>query len=80
MAKKKETTSTTTKTKYTPAQKQAYHNQQSKPGATKNVYDKTTGVVVVKKLSDFERGRHKEKADTIVKARKRAYRKYNKGK
>lgn len=77
MAQKKKNSKNT---KFTPKQKQDYHNGLAKQGATKNVFDRSTGVVVVKKVSDFERGVHKAKADNIVKARIRAFKKHNSGK
>lgn len=61
--------------KYTPAQKVKYHNSKAKVGATKTV--NVNGKKETRKLSDFERGRHKEKADTIVKARMRTFKKHN---
>ena len=63
--------------KYTPAQKVKYHNSKAKVGATKTV--NVDGKKETRKLSDFERGRHKEKADSIVKARMRTFKKHNNG-
>lgn len=55
------------KKKYTLKEKQDYHNRQAKRGATK--FDKKTHQTV--KVSDFERGAHKARADMIFKQRKR---------
>lgn len=63
--------------KYSPEQKQKYHNKLAKPGATKKVKNKETGKVETRKVSDFERGTHKAKADIIAKARMRTFRKHN---
>lgn len=78
MAQRK--TTKNTKVKYTAKQKQDYHNKLAKPGAKKNVYDKSVGMVVTKSVSDFERGVHKAKADNICKARQKTWRKHNKNK
>lgn len=53
--------------KFTLKEKQDYHNAQAKLGATK--FDKKTHQIV--KVSDFERGAHKAKADMIFEQRKR---------
>lgn len=64
---------------FTPAEKIKYHNEKAKVGATKVVTNSETGKKETRVISDFERGRHKEKADTIVKARQRVWRKHNNG-
>ena len=55
------------KKKYTPAERQAWHNEMSKKGATK--FDTKTGEKVF--VSDFERGCHHAKATEILNARRR---------
>lgn len=60
--------------KYSAKEQQAYHNKMAKPGAVK--YDQNTGKAI--KLSDFERGVHKAKADQIFKARARTAKKHGK--
>ena len=52
--------------KYTLKEKQDWHNQQAKKGATK--ISKKTGQTV--KVSNFERGAHKAQADSIFRRRK----------
>lgn len=60
--------------KYSAKEQQAYHNKMAKPGAFK--FNQATGEKV--KLSDFERGVHKAKADQIFKARARTAKKHGK--
>ena len=62
------------KQKYSAKEQQAYHNKMAKPGAFK--FNQATGEKV--KLSDFERGVHKAKADQIHKARAKCARKHGK--
>ena len=56
------------KKEYTPAEKQKYHLEMSKKGATK--VNPNTGEVY--EISDFKRGEHYAKAQNILYARKRA--------
>lgn len=63
------------KSKYSPKERQDFHNNMAKPGAKK--FDSSGSIV---KVSDFERGVHKAKADQIFKARKKAAIKHNSGK
>lgn len=60
--------------KYSAKEQQDYHNKMAKPGAVK--YDQNTGKAI--KLSDFERGLHKAKADSIFKQRAAMARKHGK--
>ena len=60
--------------KYSAKEQQRYHNQMAKPGAVK--YDPVTGAKL--KVSDFERGVHKAKADNIAKHRARVAREHGK--
>jgi len=62
--------------KYSAREQQDYHNKLAKPGAVK--YNRSTGEKL--KVSDFERGVHKAKADQIFKARRKAAIKYNRAK
>lgn len=56
----------TGKIKYTLKEKQNWHNEQAKKGATK--ISKKTGKEVA--VSNFERGAHKAQADSIFRRRK----------
>ncbi len=56
--------------KYTPKEKQDYHFEMSKPGATKQAKD-INGHSVKIPVSDFERGMHRAKGENILAARRR---------
>lgn len=60
--------------RYSAKEQQAFHNKMAKPGAVK--YDPNTGKAI--KVSDFERGVHKAKADNIAKHRAKVARQHGK--
>lgn len=61
------------KSKYTPKEQQNYHNGLSKKGASR--FNSATGEKYI--ISDFERGRHFEKAQQIHKARVKTYKQHH---
>lgn len=58
---------------YSASERKRYHNMLARKGATVTRPDGST-----KKVSDFERGVHKAKADFIHKAQVKTFKKYNK--